>query len=181
MTVLVVLLVLNGVGGLIFLNGVSANPVDSADAIVVLSGDADGREEYGLSLAEEGRAPTVLISKSNRLNDPDVKAACQPRRDIQVICRDAVPFTTRGEALMARKLALENNWKTVLVITSSFHLPRAKKIFEQCFASSDRSAIMREVPRDYSYTVAEWQFNFLYQYGAWAKALYEGDCKSSDR
>ena len=56
------------------------------------------------------------------------------------------------------------------------HLPRARKIFEQCFATPERSVIMRDVPRRYPFSVAQWQYTYLYQYGGWVEAEIQGAC-----
>lgn len=74
-------LVLSGiVGGLTAITAagwpVYVDPVidtpEMADAIVVLGGDHDGREEYGLSLAEQGYAPQIIFSNPYRSNDPRI-------------------------------------------------------------------------------------------------------------
>ncbi|WP_024448519.1 YdcF family protein [Mycolicibacterium iranicum] len=173
---LVALLFLNGASGTILFARAPADPLKRADAIVVLSGDNDGRQEYGISLAERGYAPAVLLSTPPGPRNRTMQTACQPRPDIQVICSVATPFTTRGEAIMARQMADKYGWKSVIVISWRFHLPRARYIFDQCFTSPDRSVIMRDVPRSYPFSVANWQYQYLYQYGGWVKAVIQGPC-----
>jgi uncharacterized SAM-binding protein YcdF (DUF218 family) len=53
-------LVLCGMGYFVF-NRAAISPLGKADAIVVLAGEHDGREEYGISLAQRGLAPTVVL------------------------------------------------------------------------------------------------------------------------
>jgi uncharacterized SAM-binding protein YcdF (DUF218 family) len=173
---LVVLLFLNGASGTVLFARAKADPLKRADAIVVLSGENDGRQAYGLSLAEQGYAPTVLLSTPPGRKDRTMQKSCQPRPDINVICDVATPFTTRGEALMTRHLADKYGWKSVIVVSWRFHLPRARYIFDQCFTSPDRSVIMRDVPRTYPFSVANWQYQYLYQYGGWVKAVIQGQC-----
>lgn len=167
---LVLLLFLNGASGTILFARAKADPLARADAIVVLGGEHDGREAYGLELAEQGYAGTVLLSNPYGASDKVMKKACRPRTDIAVICRPPKPGTTRGEAMMARELAEKNGWQKVIVVSWRYHLPRARKIFDQCFTSPTRSVIMRDVPRTYPYSVAQWQYTYLYQYGGWVKA-----------
>lgn len=173
---LVALLFLNGASGTILFAGAQADPLKRADAIVVLSGEHDGREAYGISLAEQEYAPTVLISNPHRPSDKVMAQACRPRSDIKIICRAPSPATTRGEAIMTRQFAQQYGWKSVIVISWRFHLPRARYIFDQCFTSPDRSVIMRDVPRTYPFSVANWQYQYLYQYGGWVKAVIQGQC-----
>lgn len=167
---MVMLLFLNGATGTILFANARADQLKRVDAIVVLSGDHDGREAYGLQLAEQGYAGTVLISRSNNSNDAVYTRACQKRADINVICRVPTPLTTRGEAIMSRELAEQYGWKSILVVSWRYHLPRARKIFDQCFTSPSRSAVFRDVPRQYAFSVAQWQYTYLYQYGGWVKA-----------
>lgn len=179
MSALVLLLFFNGASGTILFARAKADPLNSADAIVVLGGEHDGREAYGLQLAEQGYADTVLLSNPYPSWDKTMKVACAPRSDIRVICRPPVPSTTRGEALMTRELADRFGWETVIVVSWRYHLPRARKIFLECFASATRQVIMRDVPRVYPFSVAEWQYTYLYQYGGWVKAEMLG-CSPPD-
>ncbi len=167
---LVLLLVFNGASGTLLFAHAPRDPLARADAIVVLGGEHDGREAYGLRLAEQGYAPTVLLSNPYPAKDKVMRKACAPRTDIQVICRKPAPATTRGEARMARDLADAYGWHKIVVVSWRYHLPRARRIFDQCFTTPTRSVIMRDVPREYPFSVAQWQYTYLYQYGGWVKA-----------
>lgn len=176
MGLLVLLLFLNGASGTILFARATADPLKRADAIVVLGGEHDGREAYGVKLAEQGYAPTVVLSNPYPIRDKVMQTVCAPRDDIEVICRAPVPSTTRGEAMMTRRLADERGWRSVIVVSWRYHLPRARKIFEECFVTPGDSVIMRDVPRSYPYSVARWQYTYLYQYGGWVKAELQGPC-----
>lgn len=169
-------LLVNGVSGTLLFARAKADPLAKADAIVVLGGEHDGREAYGLGLAEQGFAKTVLLSNPYHSQDKVMATACRPRSDIEVICRAPVPSTTRGEALMARELAEARGWHTIIVVSWRYHLPRARRIFDQCFVTPGRSVIMRDVPREYPFSMVKWQYIFLYQYGGWVKAELQGRC-----
>lgn len=178
MATLVAILFLNGAVGTLLFARAKVDPLARADAIVVLGGDHDGREEHGLKLAEKGYGGTVLLSNPYPASDKVMKKACQARRDIQVICKAPEPSTTRGEAIMARELAEKYDWHSIIVVSWRYHLPRARKIFDQCFATPTRHVIMRDVPRHYPFSVAQWQYTYLYQYGGWMKAEIQGPCGS---
>ncbi len=175
MAALVLILFLNGASGTLLFARATADPLVRVDAIVVLGGEHDGREAYGLRLAEQGYAGTVLLSDPYGM-DAVMKKACQPRTEIRVICRAPVPSTTRGEAVMARELAEAHDWHSIIVVSWRYHLPRARKIFDECFATPARRVIMRDVPRHYPLSVAQWQYTYLYQYGGWVKAEIQGRC-----
>ncbi|TRW80475.1 YdcF family protein [Mycolicibacterium sp. 018/SC-01/001] len=173
---LIAVLFLNGATGTLFFAHARPDPLSKADAIVVLGGEHDGREEYGIQLAQQGYAPTVLISDAYSQRDAVMRDVCKRRLSIEIICRRAKLQTTRGEALMTRALAEQRGWRSVIVISWRYHLPRARRIFDVCFASPGRTVIMRDVPRQYRFSVAEWQYTFLYQYGGWVKAAVQGAC-----
>ncbi|MGV9793123.1 YdcF family protein [Gordonia sp. NPDC003422] len=147
-----------------------------ADAILVLGGEHDGREEYGLDLAREGYASTVLVSDPYRPYGsvdqqimPKVCNAGTPR--IEVICFVPNPSTTRGEAMFVQQIARARHWKSVIVVSWRFHLVRARYIFGQCF---DGNVIMRSVPRSYAQPLWLTAYTYSYQYGGLAKAALLG-------
>lgn len=148
-----------------------------ADAIVVLGGEHDGREDYGLQLAEQGYADTVLISNPyDTPHNPDggalMKRVCSAGTDrIEVICFAPDPSTTRGEAMEVRRLAAQRGWQSVIVVSWRYHLVRARDIFGQCF---DGATVMRGVPREYPSSPLFWTYQFAYQYAGLAKAAVLG-------
>lgn len=148
------------------------------DAIVVLGGEHDGREDYGLQLAREGYARTVVVSDPylndgyNRGGQALMQRICaSSTASIEVICFTRDPSTTRGEAMFTERLARERGWKSVIVISWRYHLVRARYIFGQCFSGD---VVMRGVPRDYGRSPVMWGYQFAYQYGGLAKAAVLG-------
>ena len=106
-----------------------------ADAIVVLSG---GRERLppALALVRRGVARTLAISSVSRTRHwPLGHRLCAARRyaGATVLCFDAEPYSTRGEARAVARLALERHWSRVVVVTSRFHVTRARMIFRRCY------------------------------------------------
>ncbi|MBB3602417.1 uncharacterized SAM-binding protein YcdF (DUF218 family) [Mycolicibacterium sp. BK556] len=166
--------VLGGTGYFLF-NRPHIDPLAKADAIIVLGGDNDGRLEYGLSLAEQGYANTVILS--NSYNDkpadlPDYERACASgTATVSVICFTPSPFTTRGEAMFLARLAKQHNWNHVILVSWNFHMVRASYIFGQCWGGS---VTRRPVPREYDYTPWGWAVQYAYQYAALVKAFVLG-------
>lgn len=106
--------------------------VAKADAVLVLAGDKR-RLAVALELVDRGVAPVLVISdgldprwtKANRLcrfGDPD-----------RIVCVRPDPYSTRGEARLAGRLARERGWSSLVVVTSRFHLFRARTLLERCF------------------------------------------------
>lgn len=67
-----------------------------ADAIMVLGGAHDGREELGLRLARDGYAPVVVFSDPYE-HSPRMNRICHGGYSFRVECFDPEPRTTRGE------------------------------------------------------------------------------------
>ena len=105
-----------------------------ADAIIVLAGDEEHRLPRALELARSGVAPTLIVS-DGALSDwaPAREICAQPRRrGFRVICFRPAPYSTRGEARGALALAKRNNWRSLLVVTSTYHVYRSRLLFERC-------------------------------------------------
>jgi uncharacterized SAM-binding protein YcdF (DUF218 family) len=170
------LLLLNGATGFVIFNHALEDPLQRADAVVVLSGDHDGREDYAIALARSGLASTVLISNTYPSYDPVMRRVCGKDQEIEVICLRPSPGNTRGEAVMTQRLATKRSWNKVIVVTWNYHLPRARLIFRQCFSNDPQSVVMRAVPRRYDFSPARWEFVYAYEYAGLMKAFIQGDC-----
>jgi uncharacterized SAM-binding protein YcdF (DUF218 family) len=174
--VLVIFVVDMTISGYLLFTKASADTLQRSDAIIVLGGEHDGREDYALSLAREGWASTVVISDPYGPDDPVMQRVCHDTGNIEVICRRPEPLTTRGEAIFTRQLADARSWTRVIVVSWRYHLPRAELIFRQCFSDQPGSAVMTAVPRRYQYSPLEWEFVYAYQFGGLAKAIALGEC-----
>lgn len=167
--ILTVLAVLAGIGGFVLFNRPHTDPLTHADAIVVLGGEWDNRVAYGLDLAREGYAGTVLLSDSYIGHRPDMAAACATQiAGVRVICFRPDPDTTRGEAMYTGALAHAQHWSKVIVVSWNYHMVRARYIFGKCVGGS---LVMRPVPRSYrNLGPIKWAWIYAYQYAALAKA-----------
>lgn len=174
--VVVIALIDVGVSGSMVFRHAKVDDLVEADAIIVLGGEHDGREDYGLSLARAGWARTVVLSNPYDDADPVMRRVCKKIDDIDVSCVRPAPLTTRGEAVFVRRLADEHHWQRVIIVSWRYHLPRARLVFEQCFSDQPGDAVFAAVPRRYQYSWAEWELVFLYQWGGLAKAVAQGEC-----
>ncbi|MDJ0395250.1 YdcF family protein [Rhodococcus sp. G-MC3] len=172
----VVLVSVVGIGGYLTFTKATVDTVAKADAIIVLGGEHDGREAYGVSLAEQGVADTVVLSDPYGKSDAVMKKYCDTSTaTYTVLCEKPDPSTTRGEAIFTQQLAQERGWTHVVVISWRYHLPRARHIFAQCF---DGQVTMEAVPRTYNFSLVYWEYTYLYQLGGFAKAAVQGDCQN---
>ena len=171
------ILLLFHLGGFILFNNARVDPLQRADAVVVLSGEHDGREDYGISLARSVQASTVVISNSYGPGDPVMQRVCNASGDgIEVICLRPFPATTRGEAIMMRQLADKRSWSKIIVVSWRYHLPRARLVFRQCFSDRPDAVVMEAVPARYRYSLLQWDYVYAWQYAGFAKAVMLGDC-----
>ncbi|MGH3050066.1 MAG: ElyC/SanA/YdcF family protein, partial [Gaiellaceae bacterium] len=98
-----------------------------ADAIVVLSGD-EARLPPAEALIRRGVAPVLAISSVAKT--PDWHTAvdlCHRGRyaGARVLCFEAKPYSTRGEARTVARIARARDWRSVVVVSSTYHLTRA--------------------------------------------------------
>lgn len=117
-----------------FLNPYSVNP-DRADAIVVLAGGAGERLDRALELVEQQVADTLVLSYGNQMwfDSEAIAETCDDVARFEVICFEPDPDSTKGEAMTFTRLAEEQGWQTVVLVTSEYHLHRATLRFNRCF------------------------------------------------
>jgi uncharacterized SAM-binding protein YcdF (DUF218 family) len=98
-----------------------------ADAIVVLSG-TDSRLSVGERLAAGGYGRPLVISRSNDPSPAEVHACANG-----ALCFRADPYSTRGEARAIARLATKHHWRMVDVVTSQYHVFRARILIRRCY------------------------------------------------
>lgn len=142
------------------------------DAILVLGPpDVDGRDDAAYALAREHYAGTVVISVQSDLQQR-LKGACRNQNpDYQVICFQPRPGTTQGEAREIAALAKQHGWKSIMVVTSKYHVSRARLIIDRCMTGK---VLVIAAPGRPS--VAKWAYEFLYQTGGYLKAFAHRGC-----
>lgn len=148
------------------------DPLQHADAILVLGGAHYGRYPFGLGLGAEGWAPTVVVSNPNGTKDPWLTEICAtPQQHYELFCFAPDPPTTKGEGRELDRLAAEHGWRKVIVVTFRPHLSRARFILQRCF---DGELIMVASPGQIS--LRRWTAEYLYQTAGYLRALLEPGC-----
>lgn len=106
-----------------------------ADAVVVLSGGRKARLEKGLELVRRGVADTLVISDGRADGWIQANRLCASGSEgFRVLCFKPDPYSTQGEAEAVARLGRRNGWRSVALVTSTFHVFRARMLFERCFA-----------------------------------------------
>jgi uncharacterized SAM-binding protein YcdF (DUF218 family) len=146
-------------------------PVRS-DAILVLGPPlVDGRLDEALRLAAAHYAGIVVISIGWDKGRQRVAACANDNPAYQVICFEPDPATTRGEAEEIGRLARERGWHSVLVVTSTYHVSRARLIVQRCMPGTVR--VLAGTSR---LSMDDWLYQFAYQTGGFAKAFLHRSC-----
>lgn len=128
------------VGAVVFLAHADSDLPARSDAVVVLAGSVS-RLPVARELMDGGIAPVLLVSDDSPSEDAERGAFCAaPRERYTVICRRAVPFSTRGEARMTAELATTRRWRSIVVVTSRYHLLRTRILFRRC---TDATLVLR--------------------------------------
>ena len=102
-----------------------------ADAVIVLAG-AHSRLDRGLALVRSGVAPVLVISDGDQRGWIRANRLCAGRSQLAVRCVDPDPFSTHGEAQMIARLARENGWRRLVVVTSTYHVTRSRMLIGRC-------------------------------------------------
>jgi hypothetical protein len=75
----------------------------------------------------------LVISNGRDARWPAANQLCASRQRFDVLCPQPDPDTTRGEARMVRDLAARRGWRSVVVVTSTYHARRAQLLLGRCF------------------------------------------------
>lgn len=122
------------------------------DVIIILGGglEPDGslpkipklRVEKGVELFKEGVAPKIIVSgyQGFWLETTPIKSEAQAMKEYamslgipeEAIIEEEDSKDTVGNAYFCRLNIIDpNNWKKIVVVTSEYHIPRTKYVFEK--------------------------------------------------
>ena len=138
------------------------DPLDRADAILVLSDDnffAD-RSTRAAEVYRQGLAPIVVASGRrlrpyagvSELMEHDLVERGVPKDKIIKVAHNAQ--NTRDEAQELARVAVERKWRKVIVVTSNYHTRRARYIFQRIFPA--RVSVRVTGARDGSFDPERW-------------------------
>ena len=129
-----------------------------ADAVVVLAGGGPERLREGLRLVRVGLAPVLAVSRN---------VPCEPQRRVDTLCFTPEPDRTQGEARAVARLAERRGWRSVVVVTSRYHVVRARALFGRCLDADVRAVgATPETPGGLPSLR-----NLVWEWGGWTHAL----------
>jgi uncharacterized SAM-binding protein YcdF (DUF218 family) len=127
LAIAVVIAGLGFVGFLAQLRGAETKPERQADGIVVLTGGAS-RVSDAVDLLAGGYGKRLLISGVHPTNDASDISRSLPESKSFINCcvdLDHSAINTRSNAAQTKRWVHERGFKSVIVVTSNYHMPRA--------------------------------------------------------
>ena len=115
---------------------VESDKLEKADAIAVFSGDSGARTERAVELLKEGYADYLILS-GGKVYDDVTMAELMKNHAIKLgvdeskILIDNEASTTNENAEFTTNIIEENNFKSVIVVTSDYHTRRSKLAMEK--------------------------------------------------
>ena len=105
--------------------GIKYTPLIQSDAIVVLTGGTDHRIEAGINLLKQNWAKTLFISGVNKIvrNKDLLKESDSDLESVIHLGYSAK--NTHTNALEVAQWTKENNIKSIILVTSFYHMPRS--------------------------------------------------------
>ncbi|MEM9133917.1 MAG: YdcF family protein [Actinomycetota bacterium] len=138
-------------------------PVDEvgpADAVVVFVGGRGERVETAEALMAAGVADTLVLPNGAEIRSRRTRQLCAATDlPYEVVCDAPDTADTGGEARLFRRLAAERGWDRLVMVTTSYHVSRARLRLGRCFdgeivvvAASTRAnpaALVRNLAHEY--------------------------------
>lgn len=136
-----------------------------ADAVIVLAGASD-RLPVARKLINNGVAPILVLSNSIGSGNEPANEQCQAASGPNVICFTPTPPDTRGEAAAIAKLVAQHGWKSIVVVTSTYHITRARILVKQ--ATSIKVSMVASKPKG---SFAQWAWWLVHESGGLIDAV----------
>jgi hypothetical protein len=130
------------VGAVLFVL-VLGEPVDArptGDAVVVHAGGTGERLDRALELIDDGAAPVLVVMYGDHPDFPQAPGLCGAEEPFEVICPSPEPVSTVGEARALGTLIDDQGWDEVVIVTSDYHVRRAKLLDARCTDATIRAA-----------------------------------------
>jgi uncharacterized SAM-binding protein YcdF (DUF218 family) len=180
---LLVILVVMAIAGYVLLRGagaflITADELEPAKAIVVLSGGDETRMREALDLYEAKYANIIILTETGReLENLDVLHSFDMRIQLMnngvptgnILITDHIVGSTVDEAVALKNLLTNRQFNSAIIVTDPYHTKRTSIIFHDIFGESPIKLIIRPVssswfnshswflsPRGWQYTLLEY-------------------------
>ena len=144
---------------------VESDKLEKADAIAVFSGDSGARTERAVELLKDGYADYLILSGGKVYDDVTMaelmkKHAIKLGVDESKILIDDEASTTNENAEFTTNIIEENNFKSVIVVTSDYHTRRSKlameKYLENTLIDGEKVSVTVTPSKEEKFTTKWW-------------------------
>jgi uncharacterized SAM-binding protein YcdF (DUF218 family) len=132
LAVALALVVLVGVASARLFVWPATDPPKRVDALLVFAGKRERLAE-GVRLLRAGVAPVLVISDGGRPRSRAGRTCRNPPPDLEVVCVTPVRSSTAAEAAAFAELAERQGWRSVALVTSTYHVRRASLLLDRCY------------------------------------------------
>ena len=140
-----------------------SEPPHQADAIAVLSGGGEPRLQEAFNLYQEKQASVIILTETGSVTAHFGSLSSIEKNQLEemgvrggdIFITETVVDSTADEARVIRKMINTRGFKSVIIVTDTFHSFRAHLIFQDAFKGNDLTFYIRPV-RDDWYKSATW-------------------------
>jgi len=131
-------------------------PDQSADIVVALGGDRR-RQDEAVAILKSGRARQVLFVGGDI--QPHDYSCLEVPAELRLL-QPRVAYTTFEEALTVREVVNKHQFRSVIVVTSPYHLRRALWTFRKVFADSEVTLLVAPSPNA-AFSLNDWWKSYI--------------------
>ncbi len=131
-------------------------PLEKADLIVALGGDKERRRD-AVDLLRKGLAPKIMFTGYD-VEGRDYQ--CEGVSEEETLLPPMPSYTTYDDALVVLKATEENKFRSIIIVTSPYHLRRAGFIFHKVFKGKDIN-LMFYASRNRAFPMDRWWSSYI--------------------
>jgi uncharacterized SAM-binding protein YcdF (DUF218 family) len=149
--------------------------VHRTDAVILLGGAGSERLPVARQVQSHFHIPVLVISQTDTLGNAAADAECKAAEfpSASLVCFRPNGLDTRGEARAIAHLVKANGWKSVTVVTSSYHVTRAERVIGQC-----TTAEIQMVASHPDLGLGQWLRRFVIESGGLVDVSMRPECES---
>ncbi|XAS65965.1 YdcF family protein [Micrococcaceae bacterium Sec5.7] len=143
------------------------------DAVIMLGGAGSERLPVAQEVQRELNIPVLVLSHTDTPGNAEADTVCSSTTfpNASLMCFRPDDFDTRGEARAVGKLVADNGWKSVTVVTSTYHVTRAERLMEQC-----TTAEVQMVASHPDLDPGQWLRRFVIETGGLVDVSFRPEC-----
>ncbi|XAS62905.1 YdcF family protein [Pseudarthrobacter sp. So.54] len=149
--------------------------VHRTDVVIMLGGAADERLPVAEEMQRDYGVPVLVLSHTDTPGNAAADAACNSSASpsVRLLCFRPGEYDTRGEARAIGRIAKANGWKSITVVTSSYHVARAQRLMQQC-----TTAEVQMVNSHPELSLGQWLRRFVIETGGLMDVSLRPECAS---